>query len=337
MQNSKLAHVRQLKPANVQRCQFGICERATLSLTFQYSSMKKLTFVSFWATLQAFQSKKFWSLDMAGRGEFVAKKFKPPAFETLASVDSAKCEYVKELTEITGVVSLSSQGGWPKCDDYEVHCFEFAAWRRSNESLVEKPLTILRPVRDAGKAFNDFEDASVHRVQVLLSADQTRAVFAKRIGSAVDVDLEKIGQRLKEPVVVQTERFGALTLDRRVNWFAGQATWNGQVVSINIQPDDNFDLTNQLKTAEVLFSDSKAWGQKVREFAVQEKLELANDWQEEEVSEEEFLERMTLESISIQPEGRFEFWHNDGDLFWGHSIQISGSVEEGLTDSDIPG
>lgn len=46
---------------------------------------------------------------------------------------------------------------------------------------------------------------------------------------------------------------------------------------------------------------------------------------------------MKLESISIQPNGEFEFWHNDGDLFYGHSIQISGSLEKGLTHSDIPG
>jgi hypothetical protein len=34
------------------------------------------------------------------------------------------------------------------------------------------------------------------------------------------------------------------------------------------------------------------------------------------------------------PDGAFEFWHNDGDLFWGHSILIVGSLEEGLTDGE---
>jgi hypothetical protein len=267
----------------------------------------------------------------------VAKKFKPPAFDALTAVDSADCAYASELSEITGVVSLSGQGGWPKCDEYEVHCFEFAAWRRTDGSLINKPLTILRPVRNVGKAFDDFELATVHQIRVLLSADQSRAVFAKRIGSQIDPDLEEIGRRMKEPVVVQTARFGPLTLDRRIDWFDGQADWNGQRVSLSIEPDENFDLTNQLITAETLFSDSQAWGDKVRQFAVREKLELANDWQEEEVTKEQFLDRMTLKSISIKTEGRFEFWHDDGELFWGHSIQIIGSLKEGLTHSDIPG
>lgn len=270
-------------------------------------------------------------------GAIVAKKFRAPTIEEFASVDTANCEYGHELSQIAGVVSLAGQGGWPKCDEYEVHCFEFAAWRIIDEAIVERPLTILRPVRNAGKAFNDFKEAAVYQIKALLSADQTRAIFAKKLRSPVDAELEEIGRRLMEPVVVQTDHFGPLTLDRRINWFEGQVKWNGQLVTLHIEPDDNLDLTHQLRTAELLFADSQKWGQKVRQFAVQEKLKLANDWQDEAVSEDEFLERMTLESISIQPEGRFEFWHDDGDLFWGHSIQICGSLREGLTHSDIPG
>ena len=46
---------------------------------------------------------------------------------------------------------------------------------------------------------------------------------------------------------------------------------------------------------------------------------------------------MRLTSINTYPEGGFEFWHDDGDLFWGHYIQVSGSLDEGLTSADIPG
>ena len=46
---------------------------------------------------------------------------------------------------------------------------------------------------------------------------------------------------------------------------------------------------------------------------------------------------MKIESITVHPDGGFEFWHNDGDLFWGHSILISGSLVEGPNSADIPG
>jgi hypothetical protein len=46
---------------------------------------------------------------------------------------------------------------------------------------------------------------------------------------------------------------------------------------------------------------------------------------------------LKLESITVYPDDSFEFWHNDGDLFWGHSILVSGSLSEGPTDAEVPG
>lgn len=271
----------------------------------------------------------------------MSQQFNPPSLENLASVDSATSDYGAEVTEIVGVVSFGGQGGWSKCKDYEVHCFEFAAWRRDTEPLHQTTLTILRPVSADGESFGDYPAGSMHRIRVLLATDQTRAVFAAHVASdVVDHELEAIGAELAKPVTIETERYGVLTLDRRINWFDGEVDWNGSVIALRIEPDHNLDPSQGLKVADELFSNSAAWSQKVNDFAVQEKLELAHDWQDDDtvpITAEEFLERMTLESISIMSDGSFDFWHDDGDLFYGHSIQISGSLREGLTDSDIPG
>jgi hypothetical protein len=268
----------------------------------------------------------------------MVKKFNPPSSDALASVDFfAHIGYLPDVVEIEGVVSLSIQGGWPRCDEYEVHSFEFTAWRRVGHPLINQTLKILRPVRDFRKALNDFEEGTTYRIQVLLSNEQTRAIFVKRLDSPVDSDFQAIADQLNGVMVIQTDRFGPLTLNQEINWFEGEAQWNGQAVTLRIEPDENLDITNQLKTADALFSDSATWGEKVRQFAVREKLELANYWQEEPVTAEDFLARMKLESISIEPEGCFEFWHQDGDIFWGHWILVRGSLKEGLTHSDIPG
>ena len=83
------------------------------------------------------------------------------------------------------------------------------------------------------------------------------------------------------------------------------------------------------------------WKENVDDFAVKKLLSLKNDvWlgeDESPLNADQFKSRMTLQSVSIYPDGEIEFWHDDGDLFWGHSIQISGSLGEGLTDADIPG
>jgi hypothetical protein len=61
------------------------------------------------------------------------------------------------------------------------------------------------------------------------------------------------------------------------------------------------------------------------------------DEDEIELTADQFKGRMTLESITVHPNGSFTFWHNDGDMFWGHSIEVSGSLTKGLRRADIPG
>ena len=91
----------------------------------------------------------------------------------------------------------------------------------------------------------------------------------------------------------------------------------------------------------ILYNDQTNWNNKIVDYATSELLPLKNDsWLEEdeaEITEEQFKERMELESITVCKDGSFEFWHSDGELFWGHSIVIYGNIVDGPDDSDISG
>ena len=271
----------------------------------------------------------------------VASSFNPPPEHRLADADLADCEYESELSDIVGVVSPESQGGWPASDDYEIHNFDLAAWRSADSDELQSALTVLRPVPVDSDYFADFEEGDILRMRVLLSVDQSRAIVAEVTDDDFDApELAVVATELAKPVEIETERFGTLVLDRRINWFRGTVVWAGREVRISFDADDDLDISRQLKTAQALFDAERDWQRRIEAFAIKEKLSLANEWRDEDVkpiTEQEFLERMKLESISIQSNGEFEFWHNDGDLFYGHSIQISGSLEKGLTRSDIPG
>ena len=272
----------------------------------------------------------------------MASTFKPPSIDRLTEVESADCEYKEGIVEIEGVVSPSSQCGWPHSDEYDVHCFRFSAWRYPGQPVANKELTILRPVAPDADWFSEYPILSIHRIRVMVSTDESRAIFAGKATQKADPEgLTDIAQELAKPVVITTERFGDLTLDRSIDWFEGEVKWNGEPIRINFHTDETQDISTGLKVAARLFDEQQVWKKKVDDYAVQELLPLKNDnWlddNESQLTPDQFKSRMTLESISIHPDGEFEFWHDDGDLFWGHSIQISGSLDEGLTQADIPG
>ena len=96
-----------------------------------------------------------------------------------------------------------------------------------------------------------------------------------------------------------------------------------------------------VRTAEILWGDQAAWKRKVDDFAVRKLLSLKNGaWRDDgeaRLTPAAFKKRMKLRSLSVDGDGRFEFWHDDGDPFGGHSIQIVGSLRKGLTRADLPG
>ena len=278
--------------------------------------------------------------------------FIPPPSDSLATVDVAEgVEYGAECTVIEGVVSPADQGGWPsrRGGDYAVHCFAFAGWRRLGGSLISGELTLLRPVPpfDDGdnKAVSVFEQLpafSIQRLSVLLSKDQTRAVVEKVLTiEAPDASLLSLSDRLRIPVVVSTERFGDVVLNPTIGWFEGKAKWNRKTIELQFNKGEDDGIAGAIETAETLWAEQAAWKRKVDDFAVKKLLPLKNDsWlgeDEAELTPKEFKARMKLLSISVSSNGRFEFWHDDGDLFWGHSLQISGNLKDGLLDADIPG
>lgn len=223
----------------------------------------------------------------------MSSNFNPPSEDRLAEADLADCDYESKLSDIVGVVSPQSQGGWPRTDDYEIHNFAFAAWRFSNSNELQPSLTVLRPVPVDSDYFADFEDGDILRMRVLLSVDHSRAIVAEIIDDAFDApELAEIARELAKPVEIKTERFGTLVLDRRINWFQGTVVWGGREVRISFDTEDDLDISGQLKTAQALFAAEEDWQSKIEAFAVKELLSVANDWRDESakpISDRSFL------------------------------------------------
>lgn len=81
---------------------------------------------------------------------------------------------------------------------------------------------------------------------------------------------------------------------------------------------------------------------KIRMYAAAELVDLANDWLQEEdeieeITEGMFIDFMSLDTISVYPEGDFDFYFSDGDMFAGHSIVVEGNIKGTFTRAQIAG
>lgn len=223
---------------------------------------------------------------------------------------------------------------------------DLTAWRREGGAVhEEKAYLEAMADDDLLKQLRKLVSAdSIIRVRVRQSGDGKRFLMAGFPAAAPDAELQATLDEAKKPVTFFEEGLGTFTLDRSVNWFEAEADWLGTRIRLHINQDEN--RADCILNAKGLLDNRKEWDGKIREFAAAELLELARDWAEgadgdredpEELSKEQFMSRMEPESIEIFEDGTFDFWFGDGDMFFGHSIRVAGSLEEGPTDAAMEG
>lgn len=253
------------------------------------------------------------------------------------------------ISEIIGIVNASGIGaGRVGGQELYTLTIKFDAWRVSNGYLKAKPLHIIRKVTKEELA--DIREKIKAETIVKINArvaeksvsDEQDALFEEFIEVVSnDNELNNYLEELKNPVTYDDDIFGTLTFNRKLSWYSGKISWNKKSVDLNLPVDELDDIKLSLQVAKTLLENRKIWNNRISEYAVKELLELKNDsWLEEderEVTAKQFKTRMKLEAITVYPDEEFEFWHHDGDLFWGHSILISGNLMDGPNHADIPG
>lgn len=253
------------------------------------------------------------------------------------------------VDEITGVVSARGVGAArSRGDELWSLLMTFDAWRVGSGPMRTELLTVHRKVseEELQALQNRIGAETVIKIRARVSDENAfgspQALMEEFIErNTSDLELHDYLAQLQKPMTHQNGLFGTFTLDRRLSWYTTGTSWNGEPVDLNLSVESPEELDAALQAAHALWDDEAAWNHRIQGYAVQELLPLKNEsWLDEdevELTAEQFKSRMTLEAVTVYPDGSFEFWHDDGDLFWGHSIQISGSLSEGPTDADIPG
>lgn len=134
---------------------------------------------------------------------------------------------------------------------------------------------------------------------------------------------------------------GTLEWDDNFNWYRGKIYVADTSFDISLSPHEGTDASTALSRAKQIVRAFENYQTMAAEYAVDCLLDLKNDvWLEdgeEAVSADEFKAKMTLEALTIEADGSVTFWHHDGDLFWGHSIEVCVDSNDQCTSADIPG
>lgn len=136
------------------------------------------------------------------------------------------------------------------------------------------------------------------------------------------------------------ELLGSLEWDDNLSWYNAEVHVGDSTFEICLNPQSGTDASRALSRARDIVNDFDRYRTLVAEYAVDNLLDLKNgNWLEEgeqRLSREQFKARMKLESITVYPDGAVTFWHSDGGLFRGHSIQVCIDSDDKCTSTDIP-
>ncbi|MGJ4946643.1 DUF2262 domain-containing protein [Bradyrhizobium sp. HKCCYLS1011] len=253
----------------------------------------------------------------------------------------------REITDIVGVVG--PLGAWGSEIPGRTHnlMFTLEPWRYEGGAIQDRKLTIRGAVSEATRRSSLMRVKAFDVVRIRAQVADENA-FGTPQGELVDIvavmydgdaDLTSRAEALGRPVRVNDDRFGLFTLDRRVNWFETTATWISNEVVLRLSMSGCDNVERLIALAHALWNSQAKWDQAVRACAVTSLLDLKNEnWladDEEEVTAEEFFDRITPQGIVLYQTGRFEFSCHDDDMFGGHDIEVIGNLFDGAHSADI--
>ena len=107
--------------------------------------------------------------------------------------------------------------------------------------------------------------------------------------------------------------------------------------------EDDTNANTALRTLTELYKNDNKWDKIIKEFAAKELIFACNNWAKDEninakeITKEEFIKRISINTLNVSNDGAFEFEFYDDDLFFGHSIVVNANIDGELISADIVG
>ena len=253
----------------------------------------------------------------SSNGAAVLDDWLRPSVNFLASIDNDTGEIIKEEGRLEWLIKNDpNRKGWGY--DFE----QYGIYKLLVRKCIPRKL-------------ESFESATLNNCYMIVKVLEENVRNDK---------LLEYKEYLSKPVEIDTP-YGKFVLDRAMSWFEGEIELNGLDFTAFLETDEDNGETAEralrlfLKTAEN-FED---FDRKNKEFAADNLLDLAHEWQEsdegenEPLTREQFIEAIGVSEWTVTPYGNMTLYYYDGDIFWGHAIEINIDEDGTIEDADIAG
>ncbi|WPP52997.1 DUF2262 domain-containing protein [Catalinimonas niigatensis] len=248
----------------------------------------------------------------------------------------------EELTTFTGIVDegcVSKIG----TDSAVSLGFSFFAYAKNDSEIIEEEIYVTKEIPSFEydvSNINQLDIITIKGVQIEHYGQQRILLSSIEQVNVKDKRFELIRNKRKQPITFDSEKLGVFTLERGPNWFVSTQIWYDHEIELMLMDEDTPPISSE-KAAISLFEKQRYWHRKFVKIIIEELLPLKNEsWLEEHdqpFTESDFEKRIKITSISVWDDGAFESWFDDGDLFWGHGINVNGNLSDGVESAGIAG
>ena len=210
-------------------------------------------------------------------------------------------------------------GGTPVPDDFSIKEMQFENDKLS--LLSENNEKIVASLKQFNKALQK------------IWSNFTMEELSNAFRQAPDTVLDEIKQE-EMPKTVTIKNFGKFTYNKKLNAY--------KLFKEEIEYYFSAENKTELKKVKDIFSNIELthFIEKAKDYTTKKLLKLKNDlWLEEdekEVTKKEFKARMKFTSLYVFSESA-NFYFDDGDLFWGHTIEVNVNQNLEFTNANIVG
>ncbi len=158
-------------------------------------------------------------------------------------------------------------------------------------------------------------------------------------------------QDAKEDIIYNDEFFGNSTLNKKSSQFDVDIKWKGAdaTLFIDVDQNDTNSWQTQFAIARDFIQNQDYWDDILRTASAEKLYELDNEWDDADmiygaacslnkVTPKDFAKRLSMAEIILNADGdSFIIYYYDDDVFFGHVIEINGSISQGIEHIHISG